>query len=155
MAVVTGVAYWASVQAPNTTYEAEYSVDLVVSEADAEKLRNQNITVGDRDGEPMVKFKRRQFRKDGTENPKPKVVDSDAMPMDDLIGNGSKVNVQYRTYPWTYAGRSGVGADLVGVQVLELVAYGGSEFKPVEVPADSEQPEQPTTKYTGDEPFDE
>lgn len=152
--VVTGIASWASVQAPNTTYEPVYTIDLEVSDADAEVLRSQDITVKTEDGKNMVKFKRKQFREGGNENPKPNVVDADNMPFDKLIGNGSKVNVQYRTYEWSWGGKQGTGADLVGVQVIDHVAYGGSEFAPVAEPND--QPvETSNNNYKGDLPFDD
>ena len=53
--------------------------------------------------------------------------------MTERVGNGSLVKVQYREYPWEYAGRSGTGLDLQAVQVLELVeaeqiAADGSEL---------------------------
>jgi len=47
----------------------------------------------------------------------------------DLIGNGSEVIVQYRTYEWSNRFGSGIGADLVAVQVLELVPYKGGQVK--------------------------
>jgi len=151
--IVKGIAKWASVQAPNTTFEPEYSVDLEVSDVDAKALRAKGLVVKDKDGKNVIKFKRKVTRSDGEENPKPKVVDADAMPFDELIGNGSEVNVQYRTYDWTWAGKSGVSADLVGIQVLNHVAYGGTEFEPVDVKADPEP--QPSSQYAGEKPFDD
>ena len=35
------------------------------------------------------------------------------------------VNVKFSTYDWTYAGKSGVASDLMGIQVVDLVSYGG------------------------------
>ena len=152
--IVRGIAKWASVQAPNTTFEPEYSIDLEVSDQDAQTLRGQNLVVKEKDGKNVIKFKRKVTRSDGEENPKPKVVDADAMPFGELIGNGSEVNVQYRTYDWTWAGKSGVSADLVGVQVLKHVAYGGTEFEPVSV-NDTPEQKQPASSYEGEKPFDD
>ena len=54
------------------------------------------------------------------------------------IGNGSVCNVQYMERPWEYAGKTGITATLVGVQVMELVEYegsaGGDEFTYLERP---------------------
>jgi len=153
--VVTGTAYWASLQAPNTRFEPVYCIDLEVSDADAEALAKEGLTVKTTDeGKKMVKIKRNQFRDNGDENPKPNVVDSDNMPFDRLIGNGSKVNVQYRMYDWEWGGRSGKAADLVGVQVISHVAYGGSEFEPVAEDKEK-QSEQTNDNYEGDSPFDD
>jgi hypothetical protein len=55
-----------------------------------------------------------------------------------LIGNGSLCNVQYMERPWEYAGKTGITATLVGIQVMELVEYeggtGGDEFTYLERP---------------------
>jgi hypothetical protein len=57
---------------------------------------------------------------------------------DTAIGNGSVCNVQYMERPWEYAGKTGVTATLVGLQVMELVEYegtgGGDEFTYLERP---------------------
>ena len=44
-----------------------------------------------------------------------------------LIGNGSKVNVMYKPYEYTYQGRAGKSADLQVVQVVDLVEYSGNK----------------------------
>ena len=44
-----------------------------------------------------------------------------------LVGNGSDVNVLYKTYEWNYAGKNGIGADLQAVQVINLVEYSEGE----------------------------
>jgi len=153
MAIVQGIASWASIQAPNTTYEHQYCIDLEISEDDAERLRAEGVTVKESNvGKPLVKFKRKVKRADGEENPKPIVVDVDNMPFDKLVGNGSIVNVQYRTFDWTYAGKTGVSADLVGVQVLKHEAYGGSEFEAVDG-SKKEAKEPISTEITEESPF--
>ena len=56
---------------------------------------------------------------------------------DTAIGNGSVCNVQFMERPWEYAGKSGITATLVGVQVMDLVEYSGGlgdEFTYVEKP---------------------
>lgn len=60
---------------------------------------------------------------------KPIVVDAKRAPMDsdNLIGNGSVVKVAYEPIPYVMASTKQVGVSLrlKGVQVLELVEYGG------------------------------
>ena len=132
MALVEGVAYWASVQAPNTTYDPEYCVDLVISDEDAATLKGKGLRLKEIDGKPAIKFKRGVARKDGTDNPKPTLRDAENNPFHELVGNGSKVIVQYRIYDWEWKGRAGVSADFCGMQVLEHVPYktveGESEY---------------------------
>jgi hypothetical protein len=58
MAVASGKAYWASVTKPNTTFEPVYTVDLVISDSDAQNLQAKGIKVKDfslkdEDGEPQ------------------------------------------------------------------------------------------------------
>lgn len=134
MAKVSGIAMWASVNTPNTRFEPMYCIDLIVSEADAKKLKAEGVKVKrNDDGEPVVKFRRKLYRKGSSEeNQKPKCVDAKLNPYTGLIGNGSKVVVQYNVYDWTNSFGSGKGVDLQGVQILELVEFvgrDGSEFE--------------------------
>jgi hypothetical protein len=45
------------------------------------------------------------------------------------IGNGSVVNIDFVAEPWEYMGKSGVRLRMFGIQVLQHVPYGGSNFK--------------------------
>ena len=48
MAVANGKAYWArKVTVPNTTFEPVYTVDLVISEEDAQDFQSRGIRVKD------------------------------------------------------------------------------------------------------------
>lgn len=134
MPVVNGEAKWASIQQPNTTFEPVWSIDVVVDVETAKKLKAEGLPVKkDKDGDIILKCKKKVYRKDQTKNQSPRVVDGNKEPLLDLVGNGSKVNVQYQPYEWNYAGNSGIGAGLVAVQVLELVPFGGAgdEFEKV------------------------
>ena len=126
---IQGKAMWACVQSPNTKFESVYCIDVIIDAAQVKEVKKQGLKVKENDnGESFVKIKRKLFRKDGTENPKPKVVDASKEPFTDLIGNGSIVNVFYNLYQWGPASYgSGIGADLTGVQVLDLVEYSGGE----------------------------
>jgi hypothetical protein len=90
----------------------------------------------DQDGNPTgdIKFKFKLDavgkRRDGnTYTQKPLVVDAKLSPMtgEKMIGNGSTINVSFepRTYFIPATKMVGVKLHLVGVQVLELVEYGG------------------------------
>ena len=51
-------------------------------------------------------------------------MDADKQPMDTLIGNGSKVKVQYHEWETTNHYGEFKGLDFQAMQVLELVEYG-------------------------------
>lgn len=131
---VRGIAYWASVQVPNTTFEPVYTIDLAVGDDAAESLKKIGLKGKVAEEGTVFKFKRKQFRQDGAENNKPVIRDAANQPFSDLIGNGSDVIVQFATYEWKNKFGSGIGADLQGVQVIDLVPYrtgDGDEFEPV------------------------
>lgn len=123
MPIAQGTAYWAHVQKPNTRFEPVYSVDLVVDKEVAQELEQQGLNVKEDDRGLVCVIRRKVYDKHGKERPKPKVVDAKKNPFEGAVGNGSLVNVQYRPFKWTYGNKSGVSADLIGVQVLELNEY--------------------------------
>jgi hypothetical protein len=127
--IISGKAHWASVLAPNTTYEPVYSIDLELDDDTKSTVEGLGLTIKNKgdDRNDFVTIKRKLYKKNGDERPAPTVKDSANNNWDDqLIGNGSQVNVKFSTYDWTYAGKSGVGADLMAVQVVDLVPYGNS-----------------------------
>ena len=130
MPVLSGKAYWASVSTPNTTYEPVYQVDLSLNEGEVEKAKKLGLKIkskGDDRGN-FVSIKRKVNRKDGGVNSAPALKDAQKRDMHGtLIGNGSDVNVLFKTYEWEYAGNKGIGTDLQAVQVVNLVAYGGKD----------------------------
>ena len=134
MTVVKGKAYWASVQQPNTTYEPEWAIDILVDdnnrpafEADGVPIKNKDDERGD-----FVHIRQRVARRDGTQNEVPSVVDAQKQPFTGLIGNGSVVNVMYTPFAWEMNGKSGVSPLLKKVQVVDLVEYKAGEDFDVE-----------------------
>ena len=129
MSVISGVAYWASITAPNTTFDVDgvYTIDICQLDEESQAIVQQDNlavkNVGDDRGN-FITAKMKVKRKDGMLNDPPKVVDSKLNPITDvLVGNGSKVNVSYRPFEWTFGAKSGWSAGLTSVQVLELVEY--------------------------------
>ena len=51
-----------------------------------------------------------------------------------IVGSGSTVNVKAIPFEWSYAGKSGVSADLAAVQVVDFIEYSsaGEDFDVVE-----------------------
>jgi len=146
---------WAKVGSnPGTKYasdETEWSIDCQLTEEQSKDWVAKGYAQKERfdpeDGTPFCKIKRNtHFNKKnpvtGTmeklEITPPFVKDKYGESLIDImIGNGSVCNVQFMERPWEYAGKSGITATLVGVQVMDLVEYSGGlgdEFTYIEKP---------------------
>ena len=126
MPTLSGKAYWASVTNPNRTFEPVWSVDLAVKDGELDKARQMNLSIKNKSDErgDFVTIKRKVNRKDGSENQRPALMDSNKNDMGNtLVGNGSDVNVLFKTYEWEYAGKMGIGTELQKVQVTKLIEY--------------------------------
>lgn len=125
--LLSGKAYWASVVEPNTTYEPVWQVDVTVDEETKQKLESIGLSVknkGDDRGD-FFSCRRKVVKRDGSKRDAPHVIDSKKMPWDNrLIGNGSAVKVKIQPYEYAYAGKAGVTADFMAMQVIDLVPYG-------------------------------
>jgi len=131
MALVEGVAYWASVTTPNTTYTPVYTVNLVVDEEIANDFRSRGFTVKDMEEGPALLIKRKVNGPNGMIRSAPKLLDKHKQPMNTAVGNGSKVKVQYKEWETTWNGTQYKGLDFQAMQVLDLVEYAspdGAEF---------------------------
>ena len=129
MSVISGIAYWAAITNPNTTFDPDgvWSIDVCnLDKKNLDVIKKDGLTVknkGDDRGD-FVTVKRKVRRKDGSLNRAPDLVDGQKRTMTQtLIGIGSEVNVHYTTYDWEFKGRAGVGADLRAVQVTNLIPY--------------------------------
>ena len=131
MALVEGVAMWASITTPNTTYTPAYQVNLVVSEDVANDFRSRGFTVKDMEEGPALMIKRKVDGPNGMVRTAPKLLDRNKNPMNVAVGNGSKVKVQYKEWESTWNGTLYKGLDLQAMQVIELIEYAspdGAEF---------------------------
>ena len=131
MALVEGVAYWASVTTPNTTYTPVYTVNLVVDEEIANDFRSRGFTVKDMEEGPALLIKRKVNGPNGMIRSAPKLLDKHKQPMNVAVGNGSKVKVQYKEWETTWNGMQYKGLDFQAMQVLDFVEYAspdGAEF---------------------------
>lgn len=138
--VIEGIAYWASVTSPNTTYEPVYTVNLVISDNDADRLRSEGIKVVDKEEGPTVVIKRKVNGPNGMIRKAPKLIDRNREALNCKVGNGSKVKVQYKPWEVERQGTTYKGLDFQGMQVINLVTYNvdGDEF---EVEGDDEEME--------------
>ena len=124
---------WAQVKTPNKY--GEYSVTLLIDDKTADSFTSRGFRVRDNDGQKELIIKRKVARKDGTPNQAPKLLDANKEPLDVAVGNGSKVNVQYRELETSNNYGDFKGLDLQAVQVVDLVEYtgsDGSELQPID-----------------------
>lgn len=130
MPVLSGKSYWATIATPNETFEPRWQIDIALTGDQLDKAKSLNLPIknkGDERGD-FVTIKRNVNRRDGTRNNQPALKDAQKRDMGNvLVGNGSDVNVLFKTFEWNYANKSGVGADLQAVQVVNLIPYGDSE----------------------------
>lgn len=146
MTIVSGKVYWASIQAPNTTYEPEWGLDMLVDdnnrkafEADGVDIKNKGDERGD-----FVHIRQKVSRRDGTQNDAPVVLDGQKKPFKELVGNGSIANVQYTPFEWSMNGKSGVSPILKRVQIVEHVPYAGGNAEDFDVIGTASAPIQET-----------
>lgn len=138
---IQGIAMYASLAKPNILANA-YILDLVVDDKTAESLealglhpsktKDGNLKTYEDFPGKVFKFKRKAVTKEGVELKPPVVVDAETnvVPADLLIGNGSKVEISANIYEYSFQGKKGLSAGLNGVQILELVEYkGGPSFE--------------------------
>ena len=130
--IVNGTAYWASIKTPNTTFEPMYTINLVVDQATADDFASRGHTVKQMDEGPALVIKRKVNGPNGIVRKAPTLVDKNKVPIDDLVGNGSRVKVQYNE--WEVSNKYGEfkGLDFQAMQVIDLVSYkagDGDEFE--------------------------
>jgi len=140
MAIQEGIAYWANVTSPNTKYEPVYTVDLVVDDEVANDFESRGfkvktLTVSDEVVGRSINIKRKVNGPNGMVRKAPKLLDRNKLPIDELVGNGSRVKVQFNE--WEVENKYGAfkGLDLQAVQVIDLISYksaDGEEFESIE-----------------------
>ena len=143
MAVLEGKAYWASVTTPNTTFEPVYTVDLVVDDEvansfEARGFKIKDLSVKDENGGATsvgraLTIKRKVNGPSGMVRSAPKLFDKEKNTMDDVVGNGSHVKVQYNEWETDNKYGSFKGLDFQAMQVIDLVALktqDGAELNP-------------------------
>lgn len=128
---ITGTAYWAKVQKPDPD-TSKYTIDVTLDDDAKDLLKSLGIAwrnKGDEKGDFFSPWKH-STDKDGNEKPL-RVLDAQMNTFTGLIGNGSKVAVEFYPREWTYGTKKGIRPSLLTVQVLELVTYNASPLKAV------------------------
>ena len=135
---ITGKCHYASIIEPNTKFEPVWSIQIEVDDNNRSVIESAGLPIANKgdDRGDFVTIKRKVARKDGTSRQGPVIKDSQNNNWDGkLIANGSTVNVKAVPFEWTYAGKSGVSADLAAVQVVDFIEYtsgAGNDFDVVE-----------------------
>jgi hypothetical protein len=131
--LVRGKAKWAKVTGePVWGYEnkhREWSIDVYFDDETIEKLKAEGLgeKIKDKGNGAYMTFKRRELKQDGTNNQPIRVVDHHGEPWETRvkIGNGSTVNVNFAINPY---GKNQKSANILSMQVWDLVPYTGGEF---------------------------
>jgi len=140
MAIQEGIAYWANVTLPNTKFEPVYTVDLVIDDEVANNYESRGfkvktLTVNDEVVGRSINIKRKVNGPNGMVRKSPKLLDRNKEPIDEQVGNGSRVKVQFNE--WEVENKYGTfkGLDFQAMQVIDLISYksmDGEEFDSIE-----------------------
>jgi len=129
MPVINGKSFWAKLNQAQNPFDPDkprWSIDVALDKKGVKQMEKEGCTIKNKDDDrgDFVTIYKDQFLTDGTELPKPRVMDSQKNLINGtLIGNGSLVNVSYKPRSYNVRGRKGVRPVLRDVQVVELVEY--------------------------------
>jgi len=126
MATQTGYAKWASITSPNTKWEPQYVINLIVDDEVANDFKAKGFPVKEFDEGLALVMRRKVEGANGRINSAPKLFDRVKNEIDVSVGNGSKVKVQYKEWESQRNGKTFKGFDLMAVQVLDLISYTGA-----------------------------
>jgi len=104
----------------------------VVTNNDATKAQLESAGVKMKKGDNgyYANIKRKAVKANGEPQEPPKVVDTDKEEMAPSkikgMGNGSKGHIKIFSYDWEMAGKKGVSAMLVAMQITDYVSYDGA-----------------------------
>mgnify|MGYP000019447172 FL=1 len=138
--IIEGVSYYAHLGKPVADYAEKqqagsgkfgWEINLAVSDEVFEKFQRAGFNVGLRPAgknnyteDNVITFYKYHLNYNGTENSAPIVVDVEKNRFEDMIGNGSRVAVQWSAMP--YAKGKYKRPIVNAVQVLSLVETGGA-----------------------------
>jgi|TARA_R110000796_G_scaffold102405_2_gene211435 hypothetical protein len=138
---ITGECNWAFLIEPNSKFSDDrnppiWSIDVDVNDENRPVIEGAGLTIKTKEGRnDFVTFKRKTIWPNGEPKEAPIVIDAECNSWDGKrIANGSVISVKAIPYTWNFNGKSGRGADLSKVQVLEFIEYVDSaeDFTPVE-----------------------
>jgi hypothetical protein len=125
MAVLNNVIIdWCKIKTPDVYLgKSSWQVNATVSKEQAAALVEAGAKP--KKGEKLVfQFKRACKWPSGDDQDEPRIVDMNKTPMDCLVGNGSKANLQYKLVEVSNSFGNFVLQDLCAIQIISLVEYG-------------------------------
>jgi hypothetical protein len=145
--LIRGTAKWAKVTGePHWGYEEkhkEWSIDVFPEDESIERLKAEGLSdkLKDKGNGKFMTFKRRETKQDGTPNKPIRIVDHHGETLQDenqpykgpKIGNGSVVNINFAINEY---GKNQKSANILSMQVWDLVPYTGGEFPTKDQEAD-------------------
>jgi len=150
MAIVSGKAFWATLDKPQNKFDPDrlkYSLDVALDKEGVKAMKSEGFNVKNKDDArgDFITIYTAEYTAKGTLLPKPRVFDANKVQVHGvLIGNGSEVNVSYKKQDYNVGGNKGSRPVLRDVQIISLVSYSPpDEFARTEgyvapVPADEE-----------------
>ena len=155
MAKCKGKAMWSYLRVLDTKYNPCWRISVIMDETEAKKMVELGLKSKIKRTDPItnpeeaelgpykIKFQRyedKRGKNKGKKNTAPEYINSDNEPLEDMLGNGSDVIVKFDMYNWNNNFGSGVGVDLQGVKVINMIPY-VQEEKPT---VSEEAPSLPT-----------
>lgn len=127
---------WAKVFTPDTEFgKNEWCIDVLLQEPQASDLKAKGFNVREKDGENVLRCKKKVISASGKPNKPPVIVDRDANKFEEEIGNGSICNIKVSCKAWAIGGSPTLTAYLDAIQVVKHVPRGTTTFAPI--PEDS------------------
>ena len=131
--VLEGLAYYPHVKVPVPNYQQTangYEINLAVSDELFQKFKDAGFNVGLKEAgrakyteDPVILFYLWEKNSKGAPNDPPMLINTDMEEIDVQVGNGSKVNVQWRSSGAYGPSKQYKRAILEVVQVVDLVEY--------------------------------
>ena len=131
--IIPGVAYYSSVKVLKPDFNGDkygYEINLAVSDEIFQKFKAAGYNAGMYDAgsrkyteDPVILFYLWEMDSKGKKNDPPRLIDLDMEDIDVQVGNGSKVNVQWRSSGMYGPAKQYKRAVLEVVQVVDLVEY--------------------------------
>jgi hypothetical protein len=145
--LIRGTSKWAKVTGePHWGFEnkhREWSIDVFLDEETVHRLEVEGLEakIKDKGNGPFITFKRRETKQNGESNSPIRIVDHHGNTLQDKdtaykgpkIGNGSVVNVNFAVNEY---GKNQKSANILSMQIWDLVPYEGGEFPTKEVESD-------------------
>lgn len=129
---------WAHVHEPNNNFPPPaWSINIYLNAEQLNAVKAEGVPFKTDDDGAYIQAKRKVKTNEGKEIKPPRVVDMAKQPFTKEIGNWSVCNVIVDFYDWEFNKKSGRGAWLNAVQVVDWKEYVGSEDfgEPEEKPA--------------------